>query len=203
MTFARSLARLFTGGLPTADAATARANLAAMTDLVSSGTIDNVAQQDLPLPTTFKSFKLIMRGMEPSVAANPLIRAQIGGTLYLTNGNYGWSSVYVGQGPTAGGYFTATDTSATSSTGIPVSAYNQVAAAGNEAHFEVDISPGAPAKTGSILFRSIVHSSANPPGYSQGGGYLGIGGRWQSIRVLYSGTTLIRNCEYELYGLRG
>ena len=167
---------------------------------ITGGTISNAANMILTLPAGYSSYRLVLRHIEPTVAATLVLAASTNGgsTFWQSTGNYSWTQKYTTQ--TGESYSSGTSVSNTSI--IYISPGNQQAASNYPGFFVIDIDPGltATASPGCITYQGVSGLAGGTACWSAGGGYLSSGTTWTNVALYYTSAGNIYGCKYELYG---
>lgn len=181
-----------------AAAASAAAAAQVYTSVASGAVPSAVAALTLTLPSTFKSFVLVLRRFLP-VTNNVLQRMQVSldGTTFASAANsYFWDITYSGHASVPGKWAYNNDVS----TAIGLSAWQ----ASNDATFPsftvVEIDPGASARRGCVVFHGGKEAASGEVTTENGFGYRDANGRWQVLRLFFSAGNIAAGGEYELYG---
>jgi hypothetical protein len=171
--------------------------------LIASGTASAVTELDITLPADYKSFRLVLRGIYPSVQDTVIlgrVSQDSGSSYHAAANNYGWQTLFLSSaaGPSQYGQ---EDLSATY---IALASYSFDDFSYQPSLIDIAINPGGTNKLGSCQFSASGYHSSNGPFYSAGMAYLttnasgGGQSRWTNFRILPSTGNF--TCEYELYG---
>lgn len=201
-TSASNAATSATNAANSASAAAATASsisASAALEKISGGVVGSaVATLDLALPSSHRSFMLVLRRLLPANNnVTPRMRISLDGTTYQTaSSTHFWNITYSGHStaPAKWGYVDG------GSTAIDLSAWGSGSAATKPSVFTADIDPGGSGRQGSIVFSSGKEEAAGQVVVENGFGYLFGSGRWAAIRLFFSAGNIAAGSEYELYG---
>jgi hypothetical protein len=164
---------------------------------LSSGSVSAAATLDLTLPSGYRSFRLVLGGVEPATAGASLnwrISVDSGSTYIAAS--YDYASVY----QTTSGTPTAQSGAAATSALLGVA---QTAAGGYPGSFDVLIIPGNGSSRTSVSYRAHMrNNSALETVIFGGGASYATNSRPTNFRIFY-GSGNISAGYYQLYGLRG
>jgi hypothetical protein len=201
-TSASNAATSATNAANSASAAAASASsisASAALEKIAGGVVASaVAQIDLTLPATHRSFVLVLRRLLP-VNNNvlPRMRISLDGTTFTTaTGTHFWNIIYSGSATAPAKYAYTDDVS----TAIDLSAWGSGNSVTKPSLIVGEIDPGGTGRQGSLVFSGGKEEQAGQIITENGFGYLFSSGRWAALRLFFSAGNIAANSEYELYG---